>query len=458
MLKLSNYTIPQLVTIAIIGVMMMMESIDTNILNVAIPSMADSLQVTPLSLKFAVTSYLISLSIFIPISGYLADRYGAKRILLISIFSFGLFSFFCGMATSLLQLVCFRFLQGAAGALLVPVGRLLMLKVFPKQELVKVYLFISMPLLIGPLLAPYIGGLLVSYLDWRFIFFINVPFAIFTLLATLKYVDNYMQQTQRFNWPSFIMLALFLTSFAFWLDTAVDIETPTQQLLNLAVIVIALLLYLKIEFNIPNKIINYNLFKIRTYQLCFIGSTINRISLGARGFVIALYLQIPLQMTPIESGTLISSMAVGYLFSRLFINKYLKKIGFKNMLLWCNAGASLCTLLFCFIHEVNVFAYFVVILVGFFSAVVLLLLNVLCFSDVEQTDFASATGLNSTTQQLFVAVGVSFAAGCLFLFNQIFTQASVMSYQIFFIVLAIVGLIAQIPFMRLQKTDGVNLT
>lgn len=458
MLKLSSYSIQQLAAIIIIGIMMMMESIDTNILNVAIPSMAHSLQVTPLSLKLAVTSYLISLSIFIPISGYLADRYGTKTILLVSIFSFGLFSLLCGMATSLTQLVCFRSLQGAAGALLVPVGRLLMLKVFPKKELVKVYMFISMPLLLGPLLAPYIGGLLVSHLSWRYIFFINIPFTILTLVLTLKHVQNYTQQTHIFNWPSFIWLALFLASTAFWLDTAIDIETTPQQVINLAVILIALLAYLKIELNSPNKIIKYSLFQIRTYQLCFFSSAISRISLGARGFIIALYLQIPLKISPVESGLLISSMAIGYLFSRIFIHKFLKKLGFKKILIWCNAGASISTMLFCWISEVNLFAYLIIILVGFFSAVILLLLNVLCFTDIEQTDYAAATGLNSTTQQLFVAVGVSFSAGCLYLFNHLFGNFSILSFQLVFILLTIISLIGQIPFMRLKESDGANLT
>lgn len=458
MLKLSSYTIKQVSAMLIIGVMMMMESIDTNILNVAIPSMAYSLQSTPLSLKLAVTSYLISLSIFIPISGYLADKFGTKTILLISISSFGLFSLLCGMANTLLQLVIFRFLQGAAGALLVPVGRLLMLKVFPKQELVKVYMFISMPLLLGPLLAPYIGGLLVSHLNWRFIFFINIPFAILTLIGAKKYVDNYTQQTHPFNWSSFLMLALFLASLAFWLDTAIDMETGFHQIINLTVIIIALIFYLKIEFSSSNKIINYNLFKIRTYQLCFVSSAISRISLGARSFVLALYLQIPLKISPIESGALISSMAIGYLFSRIFINQFLKSFGFKNILTWCNLGASIGTLLFCFIIEANLFSYIIIILVGFFSAVILLLLNVLCFTDVQQIDYAAATGLNSTTQQLFVAIGVSFAAGCLYFFNNLFGTFSIASFQIFFILLALIGFIGQIPFMRLKTTDGANLT
>lgn len=270
MLQLSNYSTKQLFAVIIIGTMMMMESIDTNILNVAIPAMAQSLGIPSLSLKLPITSYLISLSVFIPISSYLADRFGTKIILMIAIFSFGLFSFLCGWATSLLQLTCFRALQGVAGALLVPVGRLLMLRVFSKQELVKVYMFISMPLLLGPLLAPYIGGVLVSHLSWRFIFYVNIPFALLMLFATLRFVDNYTQSTEPFNWLSFIPLALFLAITAYWLDTTSEITSSINQLLILMLIIISFVIYLFIERKSTHQIIHFKLFKIRTYRLCFL--------------------------------------------------------------------------------------------------------------------------------------------------------------------------------------------
>ena len=457
MIKLAHYSTKQLYAIGIIGIMMMMESIDTNILNVAIPSMSQSLQVTPLHLKIAITSYLISLSIFTPISGCLADKFGTKNILILSIFSFGLSSFLCGMAHTLPQLVCFRILQGAAGALLVPVGRLLMLKVFPKQDLVKVYMFISMPLLLGPLLAPYIGGLLVTYFNWRYIFYVNVPFTIVTLYATVRYVENFTQETKPFNWPSFFMLAIFLAATAYWLDTAIDIASFSAQLINAAVIFIALLAYLFIELRSTHKIVNYHLFNIRTYQLCFLSSAISRITLGARSFVIVLYLQLALTMSAVDSGFLISSMAVGYLLSRIFISKFLKTLRFKKMLNICNLGTVIGTLLLCFVQDTNAFAFIVIIAIGFFSAVVLLLLNVLCFADVGPEAYASATSLNSTTQQLFVAIGVTLAAGLLYLFNYFYGTFSIYSFYAVFIVITVITFIGQWPFWKLRDSDGDNL-
>jgi MFS family permease len=314
-----------------------------------------------------------------------------------------------------------------------------------------------MPLLLGPLLAPFIGGLLVSHLSWRFIFYINAPFAFLTLLATLWFVDNYTLDTKPFNWPSYLMLIIFLTATAYWLDTTLEIARFSQQLINIVVILVAFFIYFLIEKNSTYKIINYHLLNIRTYNLCFLSSAISRITLGARAFVIVLYLQITLQMSPTESGVLISSMAAGYLFSRIFINQYLKRVRFKRALVWCNGGTIILTLLLCFIREANFFAFIVIIALGFFSAVILLLLNVLCFSDVNQEEYASATSLNSTTQQLFVSIGVSLAAGCLYLFNYIYGAFTIASFQGVFICIAIVSLLGQFPFLRMHDTDGDNL-
>lgn len=437
---------------------MMMESIDTNIITVAIPVMAQSLGVTPLSIKLAITSYLISLSIFIPISGFLADKFGTKRILILAIVGFGISSMCCGLANSLLQLVTFRFMQGLFGALLVPVGRLLMLKVFDKQDLVKVYMMISMPLLLGPLVAPYLGGLLVSVLSWRFIFYVNLPFSILALLATFNAVDNYTQKVVKFNWASFIFLALFLASLAYWLDTALDMASWHAQLINLGVSCVALLIYLKIEFSSEHRIINYDLFKIKTYQICFWSSALSRIALGARGFTLVLYLQLALKITPLTSGFLISWMAAGYLLSRIAISKLLKPLGFKRMLTISNIGTSLSMLMFCFIHEANLYAVLVIIANGFFSAVILLLLNVLCFADVRSEDYASATGLNSTTQQLFFALGVAVGASSIYIFNKVYVVSfGHYTFISCFILISFIGFFGQIFYNKLEQNAGENL-
>ena len=458
MLKLPQYTLKQFMIITIIGTMMMMESIDTNIITVAIPSIAKDFAITPLNVKLAIISYLISLSIFIPISGYLSDKFGSKNILIISITGFGLSSLLCGMSSSLIQLVAFRFLQGVFGALMTPVGRLLMLKAFSKADLVKVFMLISMPLLLGPLLAPSIGGVLISYLSWHYIFYVNVPFSLLALGVTILYVDNYKQEVKKFNWLAFVFLGIFLASLAFWLDTALEMASFQQQLINLALTVIALLAYLKIELSSKNKIVNYKLFKIKTYSLCFWSSAISRVSLGARGFSLMLYLQMGLKMSPLESGFLISWMALGYLFSRIVVSRYLKFFGFKRMLTLCNVGTFISMLMFCFIQHSGPFAILVIAANGFFSAIIPLLIYVLCYADVPSEDYASATALMGTTQQLFFAAGVTFAAACIYVCNKIYAVSfASATFITIFIIIALLGFLGQIFFNQLNQESGIKL-
>lgn len=458
MFKLPNYTLKQFMIIAIIGSMMMMESIDTNILTVAIPSIASNLGTTPLNIKLAIVSYFVSLSVFIPISGYLSDRFGSRNILLISTAGFGLSSLLCGGSSSLVELVIFRFLQGIFGALTVPVGRLLMLKVFSKPELVKVFMLISMPLLLGPLLAPYLGGLLVSYYNWHYIFYVNIPFSLLALIATFKFVDNYRQEVKKFNWRSFVALGVFLSILALWLDTAFDITDIYQHLLYITLIVVTLIIYLKIELNSDNRIVNYQLFKIKTYNLCFWSSAISRITLGARSFALILYLQMSLKITPLESGFLTSWMALGYLLSRIVVSKLLKHLGFKKMLTICNIGTFISMLMFCLIDKPDTFAIVIIVANGFFSAVIPLLIYVLCYADVPNTHHASATGLMSTTQQLFFAAGVTLSAGCIFICNKLYkVNYGSQTFMTVFVVIAMIGLIGQFCFNQLSTESGQKM-
>ncbi len=453
----SKFSFKQLVTILVASLMILMENIDTNILNVAIPAIATDLNAPPLQLKLAITSYLISLAIFIPISGWISDQFGTRKVLLWAIFAFGLFSLFCGFAHSLFELVIFRFLQGIAGAFMAPVGRLLMLKAFDKSDRVKVYVLMSLPVVLGPLLAPFLGGVLVSLFNWRYIFYVNVPFALLALLGTYVYVENYVQKTDKFNWWSFIWLGLFLSIFSYWLDTAFDPKPAATKSLILVFAIISLLAYLKVEFSSDNKIINYKLFSIRTFKICFYSSIITRASFGGRGFALVLFLQYTLQMPPIIASYLLSSMAVGLFLGRIFVKRVLDYLGFKLMLTISNIGAAISLLLFGFIRTIDAFSICVLILNGLFTTVGFMLLNILCYADIEEADYASATGIVSTTQQLSFSLGVVIAASALHIFNSLFGEFTFSAFNAAFIAISILGLFSQVYLSKLKNSDGDDL-
>jgi MFS family permease len=215
---LKGYTPKQFIGLLVISSLLLMENIDANILNVAIPQMAHSFDTSVFTLKLAVTSYLIGLSIFIPISGWISDHFGTKKTLMLSIVLFTLMSIQCGLTDSVVWLVICRLLQGLAGAFMVPVGRLLLLKIFSKEQMVKAYTLMGMPVLLGPILAPIVGGYLVTYFSWRYIFWVNVPLGILAFYATVKFIDNYTEKQEKFNFYSYIFLAACLCCVCFWLD------------------------------------------------------------------------------------------------------------------------------------------------------------------------------------------------------------------------------------------------
>ena len=452
-----NLSTKQIVSLMVISLMLLMENVDANIISIAIPTIANSLHTSALNLKLAVTSYLISLAIFIPISGWISDKFGTKRVLFVSVFMFVFFSMCCGFAWNLGVLVFFRFLQGIAGAFMAPVGRLLLLKAFNKADMVRVYFLMAMPVILGPLLAPLIGGLLITWFNWRFIFWVNLPIGIFGMVATYFYVDNYTQETSKFNWWSFIWLGLFLSVFSFWLDILFFPLSLSTKLYLLVAALVSIILYLWVELAADNPIINYSLFKIRTFSLCFNASFMTRVAFGGRNFVTALFLQVSLHMTPLHSGYLLSCLAFGLLIGRLTVNRCLPVFGFKRMMVVANIGASLSILMFCFITRIDTFAVTLIIIHGAFSAVSFMLTNVLIFSEISEEDYAGAASLSNTVQQLSVSVGVVIAASSLNLFNHLFSLFDRKVFCATFILIAALGIINQLFFKRLQLKDGRNL-
>jgi EmrB/QacA subfamily drug resistance transporter len=447
----------QIMSLMVISLMLLMENIDANIISIAIPTIAMSLHTSALNLKLAVTSYLISLAIFIPISGWIADKFGTKKVLFISIMMFVIFSLCCGSAQSLILLVTFRFLQGIAGAFMAPVGRLLLLKAFNKDDLVRVYIIMAMPVILGPLLAPLIGGSLITYLNWRYIFWVNLPIGVFGMLATYLFVDNYIGETRRFNWWSFIWLGLFLSLFSFWLDILFFPLSYKFKLYLLFAWLFSVVCYLKVELSSVNRIINYSLFKIRTFSLSFYASFMVRAAFGGRNFALALFLQISLHMTPLHSGYLLSCLAFGLFIGRMLMNKLLPYFGFRQIMIFTNIGTSLSILLFCFVREINAFAISILIIHGMFSAMSFMMLNVLIFADVSREDYAGAASIANTIQQLSVSFGVVVMASSLNLFNHLFGLFEHRVFYATFILIAALGMVNQLFFRQLLPDDGANL-
>ena len=452
--NLADYTTKQTICLFIISAVLFMENIDAHILNVAIPQMATTFATSVFTLKLAVTSYLIGLSIFIPISGWIADKYGTRNTLIVSIVLFTILSFSCGITNSVVMLIVCRMLQGVAGAFMVPIGRLLLLKIFDKSQMVKAYTIMGMPVMIAPIVAPILGGYLVTYFSWRYIFWVNIPVGLLVLFVTIKHIDNYTAESQRFNLVSFVFLSLFICSVSLFLDILFLAEILIWFKLALALfMLVSGLVYFYYERSIDNKVIKYHLFKIRTFSTTFISTIIVRASLGGRAFIIAVFLEICFHLSAFDAGFYFIWMSIGVLTSRTIVRKFLDKHGFKKTLTVANLGSCGALLLLVFSGDLGIIFHIALYLNGFFASAQFMSMNILYYADVPKEDYSAAVSLVATWQQLGTSLGVIVAAGALHIFSGLYGHGlhATLPFYLVFIVLSGINLCSQFFIGKLDN-------
>lgn len=454
-----GYTSRQAISMMIISSLLLMENMDAHILNVAIPQMANYFNTSVFTLKLAVTSYLIGIAIFIPISGWIADKFGIRNTLLMSNTLFIIMSFQCALTNSITMLIICRFAQGVAGAFMVPVARVLLLRIFSKQELVRAYTIMGLPVMLGPVIAPVLGGYLVTYFSWRYIFWVNVPVGLIIFLATYQYIDNYKSDQTQFNLSSFIFLGLSLGCFCFWLDICLidDIKFSIKIILLLAALIFAIFYYI-FESRSANPLIRYTLFKLRTFKISFSSTVIIRAALGGRAFLIAIFLEISYGLSAFDAGFYFIWMALGVLLSRGMIKNSINRFGFKNTLTCANIGGSISLLAFMFVGDLGWFLYFILFFNGVFAAAQFMTINILYYAEVEESDYASAVSIAATLQQLGASFGVVIAASILHFSNVLLkSEFSINSFRYTFCALALINIIAQVFVSKLKANDGNTL-
>lgn len=365
----------------------------------------------------------------------------------------------CSLTNSVVWLIISRLLQGAAGAFMVPVARLLLLKTFAKEDMIKAYTLMGMPVLLGPILAPIIGGYLVTYLSWRYIFWVNVPLGLIALIATIKYIENYRQEQEKFNLFSYLFLALFLAGVYFWLDICLitTISFNHKLILFICALVCGLVYYL-IESKSQFPVVRYRLFKLRTFCVCFFSSILIRAALGGRAFILAIFLEVAFHLSAFKAGFFFIFMSLGILSSRSIIRKALNKFGFRRMLTYANTSSFIVLLMFCFICQIGPLLYITLFLTGVFASAQFSSINILYYAEVETVDYGSAVSLANTWQQLGISLGVIIAAWVLHIFNQLLdAEFSIAVFHFTFLVLAFLNLSCQLLISRLQPSDGQNL-
>jgi EmrB/QacA subfamily drug resistance transporter len=398
----------------LIAVAFFMESLDTTILNTAVPTIASALHVAPLSMKSVLASYTLSLAVFIPISGWMADRFGTRRVFASAIGIFTLGSFLCGISSNIHVLVACRILQGCGGAMMVPVGRLTMVRTFAKSELVRAMSFVAIPGLIGPMLGPIAGGLIVGYFHWRLIFFVNIPIGLIGLWMVYLHLPDYREEhTDPLDVVGLILFGSGVALLSYVLEVFGEHTLSTREILGLLALSIALLAgYGFHATRAAHPLLRLILFRIRTFRAAVSGSFLTRLGIGGIPFLFPLLYQVGLGFTPIQSGLLMMPQAIAAMSLKMAMPRILSRFGYRAVLVSNTLIIGLLILLFSTIGKGTpvwlivtiVFSY------GFFTSLQYTSMNTLVYADVTEEQASSASSIASTMQQMSISFGVASAS------------------------------------------------
>ena len=449
----------------LIAVAFFMESLDTTILNTAVPTIAAALHVAPLSMKSVLASYTLSLAVFIPISGWMADRFGTRRVFASAIGIFTLGSFLCGMSSDIHALVACRILQGVGGSMMVPVGRLTLVRTFAKSELVRAMSFVSIPALIAPMLGPIAGGLIVGYLHWRVIFFVNIPIGLIGLLLVYRHLPDYREHTNPLDVTGLILFGSGVALLSYVLEVFGEHTLNAREILGLLVLSILLLAgYGFHAIKAAHPLLQLTLFRIRTFRAAVIGSFVTRLGIGGIPFLFPLLYQVGLGFTPIQSGLLMIPQAIAAMSLKPAMPRILARFGYRAVLVSNTLLMGLQTLLFATIGK-GTPVWLIVIEVfffGFYTSLQYTSMNTLVYADLTEEQESSASSIASTAQQMAISFGVASASlvTVFFLPDRHSSNPAQFIHGIHraFFVLGGMTLLSTIVFYQLKKGDGETVS
>ena len=443
-----------------------MESLDTTILNTAVPVIAQALEIPLLSMKSVLASYTLSLAVFIPISGWMADRFGTRRVFASAIGLFTLGSLFCGVSSDLRLLVACRVLQGCGGAMMVPVGRLTLVRTFAKFELVRAMSFVAIPGLIGPMLGPIVGGLIVGYLHWRFIFFVNLPIGIVGLALVYLHLPDYREPDSKpLDIVGLILFGSGVALLSYVLEIFGDHTLGPEEILGLLALSLTLIAGYGLHATRTTvPLLQLSLFRIRTFSAAVSGSFFTRIGIGGVPFLLPLLYQAGLGFTPVQSGLLIMPQAVAALSTKFLMPRILDRVGYRGVLISNTIVLGLLLMVFATVGIAT--PLWVIVLQAFcygaFASLQYTSMNTLVYADITEDKTSNASSIASTTQQMSISFGVA-AAG---LTTAYFIPASLRANPAAmidglhkaFLVLGGLTILSTLVFHRLKRGDGADIS
>lgn len=398
----------------IVGSAIIMQQIDSTVITTALPQMAVSLHADPVQLSLAVTAYLLSVAIFVPVSGWAAERFGGRVIFRAAIGLFTLGSILCGLSGNLIELTAARVLQGFGGAMMVPVGRLVLFRSLEKTALIAVMAFLQVPAQLGPVLGPPIGGFITTYFSWRWIFFVNVPLGLLGMLLVTLFFENPKEETKRpLDWLGFVLTGAAAFSVMYGIEAIGHSHGGLEEAAGLLVIGFALgALSLRHLRRAKHPLLDLSVFRIPTFQAAIYGGSLFRAGAGTLVFLLPLLLQVVYGLSAFASGSITFATAVGSLSMKITARPIIKRFGFRNVIMFNGlisaGGIALCAFLTAGMPKSLIFT--LLLIIGFFQSLQYTATQAMTYADVAEPLMSTATSIASMTQQLSRGFGISAVA------------------------------------------------
>ncbi len=448
----------------IVATALFMENMDSTVIATSLPAIAGDIGTSPLTLKLAITSYLLSLAVFIPASGWTADRFGPRIVFALAVAVFMVGSIGCAMSGSVTNFVFARILQGMGGAMMTPVGRLVLLRSIDKSALVNAMAWVTVPALVGPVIGPPLGGFITTYFSWHWIFLINIPIGLVGIVMALKFIDPIKSiDPEPFDLYGMVLAGIGLAGIAFGLSVAGLNLLPWSIVASLVGIgSISMTLYVLHSRKTGSPVLDFSLLRLATMRGAVIGGFMFRLGIGALPFLLPLLMQVGFGLSPFQSGLVTFASAVGAMGMKTLASRIIRTFGFRNMMT-VNAIISAVFLAACALFTVTtplLLIFIILVVGGFFRSLEFTAINTVAYAEVEPGQMSRATTLVSVNQQLAVSAGVAVGAftveTTLWLRHQ--TELSATAFAPAFLVVALISAVSSYFFWQMPDDAGHEIS
>jgi EmrB/QacA subfamily drug resistance transporter len=449
-------------TALIVACALFMENLDGTVISTSLPAIALDLHEDPLALKLALTSYLLSLAVFIPASGWAADKYGSRTIFRGAIVVFTLGSVLCGLSSSLTGFVAARILQGVGGAMMVPVGRLLLIRSTERQLLVRAMAYLTIPALLGPIAGPIVGGFITTYFNWRWIFFINVPIGLLGFVLVSIFIENIKAEAWPLDIKGFLLSGVGLSTLIFGLTVASrKFVAPEIVVALIGFGGLLLVFYVLHARKAKFPLLDLRLLSVPTYRASVTGGSLFRVGIGAIPLLLPLMLQVGFGFNAFQSGSVTFAAAAGALLMKTTAEPIIRLVGFRRVLIFNALLSSGFLVSYGFFTATTPVLLMLALLLlgGFFRSLQFTSLNVIAYADIEPELVSRATSFSSVAQQLSMSVGVALGAAVLELVRRLHGEAQLAAgdFRWAFLAVAFVSALSVVTFLRLPADAGSAL-